>query len=122
MLVLVGAVFAVYEATQGGGSSAATTSDYDQRPQDVTITSCHVTGGDLRGAVDVTNHTAQSSTYAVKVVFESPDGRKQYDTGTAIINSLDPGKASGPQDLQVSKRVGDVPVICKLAAAARYTD
>lgn len=122
MLVLIGAVFAVYEATQGGSDASSTSSDYDQRPQDVKITSCHVSGGDLRGAVDVTNHTAQASTYAIKVLFESPDGKIEYDSGTAIVNSLDPGTSSGSQDLQVSKRVGDVPVKCELAAAARYTD
>jgi hypothetical protein len=120
VVILIGGAFAVFEATQGGSSAASSSPVYDQRPQDVKIKTCTVSGGRLKASVDVTNHTSVSSTYAVKLTFESPDGLTQYDTGTAIINALDPGQSSGATDVAVSKHVGNVPVKCAIAGAARY--
>jgi hypothetical protein len=119
VVILIGGVFALFEATQGSSSSPSTPV-YVQRPQDVTIKTCTVVDGRLKGSVDVTNHTAVSSTYAVKITFESPDSRTLYDTGTAIINALDPGTSSGETAVAVSKQVGDVPVKCILSGAASY--
>jgi hypothetical protein len=121
ILIVIGSVFAVVEATSGGSGSAAKVADYDQRPQDVTIKSCTVADGRLKGSIEVTNGTSVSSTYAVKLTFQSPDGKIQYDTGTAIVTALDPGQSSGAQPVAVAKRVGDVPVKCQLAGAARYS-
>ncbi len=120
VVILVGGAFAVFEATQGGSSDSGSSPVYDQRPQDVTIRTCTVSSGRLKGVVDVINHTSVSSTYAVKITFESPDGLTQYDTGTAIVTALDPGQSSGATDVAVSKHVGDVPVKCAIAGAARY--
>lgn len=120
VVILIGGAFAVFEATQGGSSSASSPV-YVQRPQDVTIKTCTVQNGRLKGSVDVTNHGAVASTYAVKITFESPDSRTLYDTGTAIITDLDPGTSSGEAAVAVSKQVGDVPVKCILAGAASYS-
>ena len=119
-LVVGGGVFAAVEAT-GSSTGASSSSGYEQRPQDVTITTCAVRDGRLDGAIKVTNRTSAESTYAVQVTFDSPDGRTQYDIGTTIIDDLAPGAISAVSPVPVTKKIGDLPVHCAVAAAARYT-
>ena len=113
-------VFAIVEGTQSTSDASTANTGYQQRPQDVTLKSCSDAGGALKGSVAVTNHTSKTATYAIAVVFDSPDGKTQYDEATAIVDALDPGQSSGPQTLPSSKRVGDIPVICKVVGAAYY--
>jgi hypothetical protein len=46
----------------------------------------------LNVKVTVTNSSKNESSYIGTVVFESPDGKTQYGTGTVLIDSLKPGQ------------------------------
>ncbi|MGZ4472049.1 MAG: DUF4190 domain-containing protein [Nocardioidaceae bacterium] len=48
--------------------------------------------GDVTVKITVTNHSSKTSDYMSTVVFESPNGKKQYGTGDLFIDHLRPGQ------------------------------
>ncbi len=116
--VVVAVVVGLAEAPSSS-DEASVVSTYSQHPEDVAIASCTVRDGRLAGQVKITNRSSDDATYAAKIDFSSPDGKRQYATGTAIISELRPQK-SATVDVIVSKQVGDVPVSCAVLEAARY--
>jgi hypothetical protein len=44
--------------------------------------------------VTVFNHSSKRSDYMIDVAVQSADGKTQYDTGTALINNVDPGQTA----------------------------
>lgn len=86
----------------GGSSSGAasksggeTNGKALQHSGDVKITKCgHDQFGDLDAKVKITNSSSKASDYVITIAFESQDGKQQIDTGTAFVDSLQPGQSS----------------------------
>ncbi len=77
------------------------------RPQDdVTGVTCSVDEiGWAQAAVDVTNNSSGRSSYFIDVSFESEDGSRQFATGSAIINNLEPGQSKS----EIANSVTEIP-------------
>lgn len=88
--------------SSGGSSPSGSKSGSDetkgkvlQHAKDVKITKCKRDQfGDLDAKVRITNHSSKASDYIVTVAFESQNGSEQIDTGTAIVDSLQPGQST----------------------------
>ena len=44
--------------------------------------------------ITVVNHSSKRSDYMISVAVQSADGKTQYDTGTALINNVDPSQTA----------------------------
>jgi hypothetical protein len=44
--------------------------------------------------ITVVNHSSERSDYMIDVAVQSPDGKTQYDTGSAYITNVDPGQTA----------------------------
>ena len=42
----------------------------------------------------MTNHSSKPSNYIIEVVFETPDGKTQLDTASALVNHLAAGQTA----------------------------
>jgi len=90
-----------------------------QHPEDVKITSCGVDDAGFADAkLTITNTSSKASDYVVTVAFESPDGSKQVGTGTALVNSLQPGQSSD-QDANSLSSAAAGSFVCKISSAQR---
>ena len=99
--------------------SSETAGKVFQHPEDVKITSCGVDDAGFADAkLTITNHSAKASDYVVTVAFESPDGSKQVGTGTALVNSLQPGQSSD-QDANSLTSATAGSFVCKISSAQR---
>lgn len=103
-LAVVVLIVIIAVASSGGGSSPNTAGSNPgdetagkvlQHSEDVQIIKCKRDQfGDLDAKVKITNNSSKASDYIVTVAFETKDGSQQIDTGTAIIDSLQPGQSS----------------------------
>lgn len=140
ILSLIGAVIVIAiiaAAASGGGSSnnspqsgtsangsAANQSNNEtngkvlQHVSDVKIVKCSRDQfGYLNARVKITNHSSKASDYVVTVAFESKNGSQQIDTGSALVDSLQPGQST-TQDASATRSYGK-PFRCVLSDAQR---
>lgn len=62
---------------------------------DVEITGCgSAEFQDMVATLEVTNHSSEPSLYFIDVVFESPDGSRQFGTSIATVDELGPGQVT----------------------------
>jgi hypothetical protein len=101
-LVVVGAIAGISANASGGNAThkdSNTKTDQlsnSDAEQNVSITSCAVDPSTHwpTAKVKVTNPTSKNSTYLITVAFESQDGKTQYDTGLATVDSLSHGQTT----------------------------
>ena len=102
--------------SSGGGGE--TNGKVLQHPEDVTIVSCAKDQAGFADAkVKITNHSGKASDYVVTIAFESPGGSTQIGTGTAVVDSLQPGQST-TQDAN-SLETPHRKFICKVSDAQR---
>lgn len=87
---------------------------------DVSITNCVAdpATGYPQATLQITNHSSADSNYIVTVAFNSPDGKTQYDTGSAAAENLGSGQTTS--QTADSFKSGGAGFICKLASVTRY--
>ena len=111
LLGIVGLIVAIVVATNaGGGSKHSGSSNSGSSNSGVSrgVAAQDATGDvklgplqapDVLGiryeTVTVVNHSSKRSDYVIDVAVQSADGKTQYDTGTALINNVDPGQTAG---------------------------
>lgn len=90
--------------------------------EDVKITSCKAGAlGGPSATVVVTNHSSKPSNYIIEISFESADGKTQYGTGNAAVNSLNPGQSSAPQTADaLTTTPAPAGFACRLSQLTRY--
>jgi len=110
LLGIVGLIVAIVVATNaGGGSKHSGSSNSGSSNSGVSrgVAAQDATGDvkvgplqapDVLGiryeTVTVVNHSSKRSDYVIDVAEQSADGKTQYDTGTALINNVDPGQTA----------------------------
>lgn len=66
--------------------------------------------------VTVTNHSNKASNYIATVTISSPDGKTQIDTGTGVVQSLEPGQTTETNAVLKPILAGSV---CKVSDVTR---
>ena len=110
LLGIVGLIVAIVVATHAGGESkhsGSTNSGSSNSGVSRGLAAQDATGDvklgppqapDVLGiryeTVTVVNHSSKRSDYVIDVAVQSADGKTQYDTGTALINNVDPGQTA----------------------------
>jgi hypothetical protein len=90
---------------------------------DVSITSCKAADNEyiaFEAGVRVTNNSSKESNYMISIVFQSPDGKTQYDTGQVAVNNLAPGQTANETTYSLKSENRGKPVTCKVADVVRY--
>lgn len=112
-------------STKTGGDTKTSKTSTDQlsdktAEKDVTIGKCtvdpttHWASADLR----VKNPKSKNSTFIVTVAFDSVDGKTQYDTGLATVDSLAPGQTT-TEAAQGLKTVHATKLVCRVTDVQR---
>ncbi len=88
----------------------------------MTIKSCAISDNQFEGpkaTLEVLNHSSKSSDYIITVAFDSPDGKTQLDTGTALVNNLAPNQQTSTDATSVKQDVRDQKFVCKVVDVTR---
>jgi hypothetical protein len=123
MLVLgtAAALASTGEEDSGGQSLSASGADSDRSSEadDVSLTGCKVDSiGWGEATIRVTNNSSKASNYIIELVFESSDGKTQYGTGMAAVNSLQPGQTANETVSSLSDASPDLK--CRVQDVTRY--
>lgn len=137
--MLVIAMLSVVATALGGGGAGTTTATSDSTSTsntagtvthsgtsnhpaaaDVKIAKCGVdpTTGWLDAKVAVLNHSSKTSNYLITVTFDSNGGSRQLDTGTAMVDNLEPNQTAIDDAGTLTKAKPDT-FVCKIASVDR---
>lgn len=101
---------------QADTSKATDVSDDDElKDAKITAVSKDMFGASAK--VKLTNSSPNKSDYTATVVFESPDGKTQYGTGTLFVEGLEPGQTKVEKVVMLDELPGNAKKII-----ARLTD
>ncbi|HEY3088942.1 MAG TPA: hypothetical protein VGJ59_12855 [Jatrophihabitantaceae bacterium] len=129
LLGIVGLIVAIAVATNvGGGSKHSGSSNSGSSNSGVSqgVASQDATGDvklgpmqapDVLGiryeTITVVNHSSKRSDYVVDVAVQSADGRTRYDTGTALINNVDPSQTASDKVMFTNRIPAGAKVVLK---------
>lgn len=101
-------------------AKTGTLTNNDKAAKDVAITACTADDlGYMDAKVTITNNSSKTSNYIVTIAFDSPDGKTQLATGTAIVNDLQSGQKS-PQDANGLQDANGATFTCRISDVSRY--
>lgn len=63
--------------------------------------------------ITVVNHSSERSDYMISVAVQSADGKTQYDTGTALINNVDPSQTASDKVMFTNQIPAGAKVVLK---------
>jgi hypothetical protein len=129
LLGIVGLIVAIAVATNvGGGSKRSGSSNSGSSNSGVSqgVASQDAAGDVKLGPVQapdvlgiryetitVVNHSSKRSDYIVDVAAQSADGKTQYDTGTALINNVDPSQTASDKVMFTNRIPAGAKVVLK---------
>jgi hypothetical protein len=117
---------AVSSGSSGSSTSSSVVSSGSHPAEaDVALTKCALADNQFEGpeaTVSVTNHSSKPSNYIVDVAFDSVDGKTQLDTGTALVNTLQPGQTATDTaaSLKSDLRTSSPKFTCKVSKVTRF--
>lgn len=94
--------------------------EQERESRDVSEPTCQTDEiGFMEAELTVTNQSSERSNYIIEVTFEAPDG-SQLDTGTLLINSLEPGQSRTDTAGALSEPDGEF--TCRVVEVSRFSD
>jgi hypothetical protein len=91
--------------TENKGSSTGVLNDSNEA-KDVTLLGLDNQGFGLSAAkIKVVNSSSKTSDYIIEINAESKDGKKQYDTTTALVSNIKPGQSTVDTSAIFTKKI-----------------
>lgn len=119
IISLVVFAFAAGDAVDQAQEDLAT--EHTREARDVRLTDCGTDQfGYLLATLEVTNHSADPSTYVINVTFENRDRSRQFDTGVATIDQLNHNQTRTVQAGGLTQAPAGVHVECRVADVDRF--
>lgn len=101
--------------------TGGTSEDQASKQRDIAVQSCASKDGVgwADATVVVTNHSSKPSNYWATIIFETKSGQ-QIGTGDAVVNELQPGQSSTPQDVSSLQNAPTGGYTCRVGEVLRY--
>lgn len=119
-LVVLGAIGAALGGGDEDGDGSSASDDGPTQFEEVEIVECGTDQlGFLQATLEATNNSSERSDYFIDVVFESPNGQRQYGSSPAIIDNVEPGQTATGEAVLGGEAPAGARFECRVAEVER---